>query len=128
MAAAARQVNKQNQRNNFGEFYTSKDWFATAKSGMTNDLSAGKTIKYGYAPNAGWFTTVHAITGVPLYQSATWFVVERSADAMAKDKRGKYYLIGANLRRKYNGSGYDKPYYNGYSFADQDLTMQNLLV
>ena len=124
MAAAARAGKQAKPKGTTsGEFYTSKDWFATAKSGMTNDLSAGKTIKYGYAPNAGWFTTVHAITGVPLYQSATyWFVVERSADAMAKDKRGKYYLIGANLRRKYNGSGYDKPYYNGYSFADQDLT------
>jgi len=124
MAAAARAGKQAKSKGTTsGEFYTSKDWFATAKSGMTNDLSAGKTIKYGYAPNAGWFTTVHAITGVPLYQSATyWFVVERSADAMAKDKRGKYYLIGANLRRKYNGSGYDKPYYNGYSFADQDLT------
>ena len=124
MAAAARAGKQAKPKGTTsGEFYTSKDWFATAKSGMTNDLSAGKTIKYGYSPNAGWFTTVHAITGVPLYQSATyWFVVERSADAMAKDKRGKYYLIGANLRRKYNGSGYDKPYYNGYSFADQDLT------
>ncbi|WP_374360134.1 hypothetical protein [Cloacibacterium sp.] len=124
MAAAARAGKQAKPKGTTsGEFYTSKDWFATAKSGMTNDLSAGKTIKYGYAPNAGWFTTVHAITGVPLYQSATyWFVVERSADAMAKDKRGKYYLIGTNLRRKYNGSGYDKPYYNGYSFADQDLT------
>ena len=124
MAAAARAGKQAKPKGTTsGEFYTSKDWFATAKSGMTNDLSAGKTIKYGYAPNAGWFTTVHAITGVPLYQSATyWFVVERSADAMAKDKRGKYYLIGANLRRKYNGSGYDKPYYNGYSFAEQDLT------
>ena len=72
MAAAARAGKQAKPKGTTsGEFYTSKDWFATAKSGMTNDLSAGKTIKYGYAPNAGWFTTVHAITGVPLYQSAT---------------------------------------------------------
>lgn len=124
MAAAAR-AGKQAKPKGIasGEFYTSKDWYTTAKTGMTADLATGKTIKYGYAPNAGWFTTVHWLTGVPLYQSATyWFVVERSADAMAKDKRGKYYLIGANIRRNYNGSSYDKPFYNGYSFADQDLT------
>lgn len=106
-----------------GEFFTTKEWFNTAKAGLTKDLTDGKTIKYGYAPNAGWFTTVNSVTGAPLYQSASyWFVVERSAEAMAKDKRGKYYLIGANLRRNYNGTGYDKPFYNGFSFADQDLT------
>ncbi|SHJ77160.1 hypothetical protein [Flavobacterium haoranii] len=124
MAAAARAGNQAKPKGTTsGEFYTTKEWYNTAKSGMTNDLSAGKTIKYGYAPNAGWITTYHPLFGVPLYQSATyWFVVERSPEAMKKDVRGKYYLIGANLRRKYNGSGYDKPYYNGYSFADQDLT------
>lgn len=124
MAAAARAGNQAKPKGTTsGEFFTTKEWFATAKAGMTKDLSVGKTIKYGYAPNAGWFTTVHAITGVPLYQSATyWFVVERSPEAMKTDKRGKYYLIGANIRRNYNGTSYDKPFYNGYSFADQDLT------
>lgn len=124
MAAAARAGNQAKPKGTTsGEFYTTKEWFNTAKSGLTNDLPAGKTIKYGYAPNAGWITTYHPLTGLPLYQSATyWFAVERSAEAMAKDKRGKNYLIGGILRRKYNGSGYDKPYYNGFAFADQDVT------
>ncbi|WP_445714959.1 hypothetical protein [Flavobacterium sp.] len=124
LAAAARAGNQAKPKGTTsGEFFTTKEWYATAKTGLTTDLATGKTIKYGYAPNVGWITTYHPLTGLPIYQSATyWFAVERSADAMTKDKRGKYYLIGANLRRKYNGTGYDKPYYNGYSFADQDLT------
>ncbi len=124
LAASARSGNQAKPKGTTsGELFGNKTWFNTAKAGLTKDLAQGKTIKYGYAPNAGWITTYHPLTGFPLYQSASyWFVVERSADAMAKDKRGKYFLIGANLRRKYNGTGYDKPYYNGYSFADQDLT------
>lgn len=123
-AAAARAGNQAKPKGTTsGEFFTTKEWYTTAKSGLTTDLAAGKTIKYGYAPNAGWITTYHPLTGLPLYQSATyWFAVERSPEAMAKDKRGKNYLIGGILRRKYNGSGYDKPYYNGFAFADQDLT------
>lgn len=124
MAAAARSGNQAKPKGTTtGEFFTTKEWYATAKMGLTTDLAAGKTIKYGYAPNAGWITTYHPLTGLPIYQSATyWFVVERSPEAMTKDKRGKNYLIGGILRRKYNGSGYDKPYYNGFAFADQDLT------
>ena len=108
---------------NSGELYTNKKWFNTAKEGVAKDLAAGKKVVYGYAPAAGWQTINNKATGQPMHQLTTyWFVCERSPEVMKKEAKGKYYLMGGILKRTYNGSGYGEPFYNGFAFADQDLT------